>query len=384
MADRTTNHKNLPAVIQNAISAQKIDLSNVNFLLPSETYGQVISEYEKVMIEVVRVDPNQAGGDVYEVARGKLALSSRPLMAISHAINVKWHPTLTGKVEDTPRKSTARAVGVMRKPNGELITMVEEKTVDLDAIEEEQRIKFEDEAEKGCPYWSSGQKHYKAWKSDAEKKKWIEREVQKAVLSYKKFKNERAMTGAKGRVIKKFVALKSTYTAEELRKPFAFPCVFPDAKKMLERPELQQAAIDKMTGSVQSIFGPESTSFSSRPKEIQADYQVVDGEEPGRIEEKPPETEKENAGFQEPPEEGEIPFSQRSLEEEEIDASLAELRKLVRISYLAKEAKAEAAEVFAQDKPSLDSVNDLVSRIKEWLQRPDVVQKHGRYEGVAE
>jgi hypothetical protein len=76
------------------------------------------------------------------------------------------------------------------------------------------------------------------------------------MISYRKFKDERAMTGAKERCIRALLALKSSYTDAELAKPFAFPRVLPDVNKMLADPAVRQAAIERMSGAVTSIFGP--------------------------------------------------------------------------------------------------------------------------------
>ncbi|GAI80963.1 unnamed protein product, partial [marine sediment metagenome] len=109
--------------------------------------------------------------------------------------------------------------------HGEWIVLSEEKTVDLEAIEEEQRIKQEEYADKGkLVRWDNGRPVHEPWsKFGGEKAKLdhIDLEVRKSLLPYKKFKDERAMTGAKERVIKALIAIKDNYTDAELSKPFA-------------------------------------------------------------------------------------------------------------------------------------------------------------------
>jgi len=135
------NNENIPAVIETAIQNQKIDLNNINFLLPTETYGQVLGQYEKVIIEIVRVDPDPKNEEVYEIAKGKFCLSQRPLMKISNAVGIVWDPKNTKLILDTDVKSRAKATGFMKKPNGEIISITEEKTIDLDVIREEKQKK---------------------------------------------------------------------------------------------------------------------------------------------------------------------------------------------------------------------------------------------------
>jgi len=365
------NQTKLPTVIQNAITKQKIDLSNVNLLLPTQSFGQVLGEYDKVTIEVVRIDPDPKNQDVYEISRGKLVPAKRPLEAISDALGIVWDSKTTGIVESTPRISRAKATGAMRRPNGEWVIRSDEKTVDLDAIEEEQRIKYEKEAEKGRPYWDNGQKHYAKWKSSEEKRKWIDQQIRESMLSYRKFKNERAITGAEERVIRKFVALKNFYTPSELAKPLAFPRVIPDTSKMLENPEIRQAAIDRMTGAAGSIFGP-GINIERRITAEEAQYQVMDTDEEKQEIEAP-------ATDQPKEEEPEIPWEGKSPEEEEIEASLKELEKLSEIPYLPRKGKAEVDELLSAEHPNLDALNELIEKIKAWLERSDVVQKYGRY-----
>lgn len=259
---------NLPAVIRNAVATQKIDLASVNLMMPSQTFGEIIGQFDKVSLEVVKVDPDPDKGDVFKVADGKFALSKIPLQKISSALSIQWVPEYTGIVESTPMKSRARATGVMRKPNGELVTVTDEKVIDLSVVEEEIRIKAEEDAQKGNPdgkvvEWGetrSGKKYpakFEAWHSDEERNRWIEFKVRKDRLQKMKFKDELALTGAKDRVVRAFVATKSTYTAEELSKPFAFPRVTLDTGKMLADSSLRQAAIDMIAPNAASLFGPQ-------------------------------------------------------------------------------------------------------------------------------
>ena len=74
----------LPAVIETAVQSQKIDLSNVNFLLPTKTFGQVLGKYDKIVIEVIQIDPEE---DAFEIAKDKYSPGKRPLMAISNALD---------------------------------------------------------------------------------------------------------------------------------------------------------------------------------------------------------------------------------------------------------------------------------------------------------
>jgi len=274
----TNQISTLPAVIQRAITEQRIDLDAVTFMLPTQTFGQIIGEYDKVVIEVVTVNPDPKAGEVAEFG-GKLALGRVPLEKISSAVGIVWDPIHTTILESTETKSRAKAVCALRKPNGEWLPISEEKTVDLPAFEEEQRIAFEERAEKGnfeadVLEWGKTKKgnsyplRFTPWKSEEEKRRGIDMAVRKAMVTLRKFKDERATTGAKERCIRAILALKHSYDPDELAKPLAFPRVIPDTSKMLANPELRAAAIDRMTGAAATIFGPDRGRAEGEPRNI--------------------------------------------------------------------------------------------------------------------
>ncbi len=255
--------KNLPAVISKAAESQGLALANVNLIMPTETFGAVLGQFDKITIETVRINPSDVR-DAYEPnGKGKgFALSKSSLQAIASALTLQWDPRYTGIVESTARKSRAKAVGVMRKPNGEIITQTEEKTIDLDVEEDDLREKATKDSEGGrIVKWEYNERSGKdmpvkePWKSEAERKEWIENKVREGIKQKRKFKDELALTGAKDRVIRSFLALKSTYTKDELAKPLAFPRVTTDTNKLLADPSMRAAAIDLIAPSAAKLFG---------------------------------------------------------------------------------------------------------------------------------
>ena len=286
------NGTNLPAVVQQAITENRVDLSKVNLMLPTQTFGEVLGMYDRVTIEVVTINPDKDAGEVFNIG-DKKSLGRVPLEKIASAVGIIWDPVTTTVIESSPTKSRAKATGALRKPNGEFIVLSEEKTVDLEAIEAEQRIKTEDDAKRGKIVeaygkivWEKNQegKSYpkrEPFKDEKEKADWIEREIRRAMISYRKFKDERAMTGAKERCIRALLALKASYTDAELAKPFAFPRVLPDVNKMLQDPAVRQAAIERMTGAAATIFGSGNSRVvrNVTPLAIQDETQEIPVEE---------------------------------------------------------------------------------------------------------
>lgn len=259
-------NSNLPAVIETAARSQGLALANVNLIMPTETFGAVLGKFDKITIETVQVNANDSRETYEPNGEGKgFALGKVPLQSIASALSIQWHPQFTGIVESTKTKSRAKAVGVMRKPNGETITQTEEKTIDLEVEEDDLREKAEKNAEGGrIVDWektANGKNRpvKVPWKSDEERQEFIEREIKKSIKQKRRFKDELAMTGAKDRVIRAFLALKSTYTAAELSKPLAFPRVTTDTSKMLEDPAMRKAAIGLITQASANLYGPQSS-----------------------------------------------------------------------------------------------------------------------------
>jgi hypothetical protein len=272
---------NVPDVVKRALAAQNIDPLLCNLMLPTETYGQVLGMFDKITFETIRVNLDPAAKEVYEPdgpGKGK-ALSKVPLQRIGIALGIVWDPATTGTQEDTATKSRAKATGAIRKPNGEYVILSEEKTIDVEALAERDRMNIEDKAEKGNPdeidQWKKTDKGksypiFKPWKDEAQKKAWIERAVRKAIIQHRLSKNEKANTGAKERVIRALIAMKSTYTDEELEKPFVYPCVSVDSAKMLANPDVRAMATERLAPSIRTIFGPGPREVTdvSPPKQI--------------------------------------------------------------------------------------------------------------------
>lgn len=295
--------KNLPAVIQSAIKQQAIDLSQVNFLMPTQAFGELLGTYDKIVIEQITINTDVGAGEVYEQtdAGGKLSLGKVPLMSISNALGVLWDPVTTTIIESTNRKARAKATGAYRKPSGEYQIISDEKTIDLDWLEAETRLAAEEKAENGNPDkisdWGTtknGKKYpiYEQWKSEEQKQKWIDRKVSKKMIKAGKYKDELALTGAKERAIRQMLALKNSYTKEELSRPIAFPKIITDTNKLLADPEMKKAALEKMTGNINAIFGankirnvtqePSQIETLSNPEEEEyAGQPAGDSQDPG-------------------------------------------------------------------------------------------------------
>ena len=277
-------NQNLPAIVQTAIQKQGIDPLKVNLILPTQTFGQVLGEYDVLAFEVVKINKS----DCYEIKKGsgENVPAKRALMSISNALGILWDPKTTTNLESSERKSRAKATGALKKPNGEWVVLSAEKTVDLDAIEEEQRLKQEEYADSGkIVRWENNRPVKEPWSQhggEDGKKAFIDREVRKAVLPYWKFKDEKAETGAKERVIRQIIALKESYSNAELEKPFALPKIMVDVSKMLNDPRVQKIALERMTESVTSIFGKQPDLQIPNDGSVLSDHYTVENDSPDK------------------------------------------------------------------------------------------------------
>jgi hypothetical protein len=120
------------------------------------------------------------------------------------------------------------------------------------------------------------------------------------MLQFRKFKDERAMTGAKERCIRALLALKASYSREELSKPFVFPRVTLDASKMLASPEMRSAAVERMTGATSSIFGRSRSADQDAVHTIAGTTETIEA---------PPEETPEDDGFADAPPAEHAPFA---------------------------------------------------------------------------
>ena len=96
---------------------------------------------------------------------------------------------------------------------------------------------------------------------ECDREKYIERSVLVNMTQLRKTWAEKAMTGAKLRVIRALLGLKGTYTHEELKKNFAIPTVVfsPDYSD----PNVRQAMLTQGMQSVNNMLGtPEPFEWS--------------------------------------------------------------------------------------------------------------------------
>lgn len=217
------------------------------------------------MASVVKIDPDPASGDVYSL-QGKFAYSKAALDCVAGAAGISWLPEMCGRTDagTDPEIVRFRMAGKRKELDGQWRVVVREYEFDLKAREEELKD-------------SVPKRQAIAEIADPGKKaKAIADAVAKDMIQLRKFKVQRAETGAANRVIRVFLGIKANYTREQIARPLVVPkLVFtPDYTD----PEVKRFMLAEATGTISELYaaqaGPGSYSVP-----------IVVHETPGELEE---------------------------------------------------------------------------------------------------
>lgn len=254
---------------------------NYNLLVPTATDVQ-LNPFYKFHVEEVPVDLGENSGDIFKVGsvktgkqdeRGKdiwedvFSLSKPLLNKMAMAAGIQFNPKETYGERIDRVTYRAQAQGAMRKADGTARTETDQKVICLEDEEEKYRIEFADKATKGITDEKQAQAAAEIFSGQwvESKNKWgkkcqafvvakedrdryIDRSVMVNMALLKKTWAEKAMTGAKLRVIRALLGIKGTYTKAELQKNFAIPTVIfsPD----FSDPQVRQAMLTQGMNSV--------------------------------------------------------------------------------------------------------------------------------------
>lgn len=267
--------------------------SDCNLLIPTATDVQ-LNPYYKYHIEEVPVDLDETHGDIFKVGQApsgekrqdgspvyvdQFSLCKPLLYKLAMAAGIQFNPDNTYGERIDRMTYRAKAQGAMRKADGTARTETDQKVICLEDEEAKYRIEFSDKAAKGI----ADQRQAKAaaeifkgtWKpgkdkygnsvdrnghqimvyviDEADRDRYIERSVMVNMALLKKTWAEKAITGAKLRVIRALLGIKGTYTKAELSRKFVIPTVIfsPDYSDPLVR----QTMLAQAMGSVNNMFG---------------------------------------------------------------------------------------------------------------------------------
>jgi len=253
-----------------------------NLLLPS-THIEGLSEFHKPVLEIVQLSSNPENGDVYEHDKDKPGPKKkwRPtkqaLMKLSVCAGVIWSVNETRRIDNGADRNyiAYRAVGGIKKADGQPVFFSAEYDMDMEVIEQEMRESYEKKT-KG---------EWMASKTAKEKAEYVDFCVNRDLLQKRKFKLRLCEAGAMNRVLRMLLGIKQAYTTEELSKPFV-------VMRVVFQPDYNDKEVKKafLDAAVKATFGIYGDSAVGR---------VPDKTEPidiTPIEEEPAEAAPENGG----------------------------------------------------------------------------------------
>lgn len=206
-----------------------------------------------VVVSAIMID---TANETFGLPEGKRGLGKVPLCKIAGALGVSWSPE-SGRLDDgsDPRFVHYRAIGFIREFDGTLRRISGEKIMDLrpdSAQVEAFRKRSEDKAKRD-------NKPVSDWESQI-------RDMRLFIL-------EHAETKAQLRAIRS-LGLRSSYTPEELRKPFfAAKLQFTGHS---DDPEIRrlfaERIADSMLGATKALYGAQPATQQAQPHHEQRGY----------------------------------------------------------------------------------------------------------------
>lgn len=235
-----------------------------NLLIPVKTM-QEISPMNKVVINLVQIDPNPEKGDVYKEKNGDLAHSKKGLAKLMAAANIQ---IIESKPVTPQRCCRCADIAVRTRmapkcgdcPNGDDVAY---------------------QVTLAVPEPSGTWRMVRATKEI----RMVDEEKKMTAKQYEQFypyRSEQCETKALNRALREALMIKSTYKVQELVKPFAVAYVVPN----LNDPEIKKAVAAKYANSMTSLFGgSQSPQMIESGDESQGNMTVVGpDDEPRNIE----------------------------------------------------------------------------------------------------
>lgn len=254
-----------------------------NLAFPFITEQQQINPYYKIIVSQYRVDISPESKDFCKIGSRYVEnrwedfyyLEKNFLERLAAAAGIQFPQPAGDVVKMDENTWKASAFGALRLPNGsELMTSSDFKVVDLVSEEKRYRLAYEEKAEKGITDYKAAkeasEKYAGMWVDtgarnekgypvkkyiieESERGRYIEKSLLDAMTQLRASAPQKAMTGAKLRVIRSLLGLKNSYTMQELKKPFAVVrmAFSPDYND----PVVKQMMLQMCFQSVGSLFG---------------------------------------------------------------------------------------------------------------------------------
>jgi hypothetical protein len=196
-----------------------------NRLVPTQTV--ITTDLLKPIVQVVVLDYEDDTYKSNDIKAGHRAPGARALNKFASAAGVSFLDERRVDDGTNPNLIRVTVMAAMTLPNGQRITATGTKEIDLAR---------------------------KRFASDAEKAKFLS------------FFYEHVSTRARSRAIRAILSLKSSYTDEEIRRPFAVVSFVPNTN----HPDVRAAMLQAFSGNVAALYGPEPAKALSAG----ADYEL--------------------------------------------------------------------------------------------------------------
>lgn len=253
----------------------KYQNSGAHIITPVPVLSEISSLYTAV-VDKLFVDSNPDHEDVYSAGNNILRLSGKTITKLGIIAGVIWNTDESGIVEKNNDGCTYTAVGGIRRPDGNLVYTQTHYSLFFDEIEEE--IKEECYSEGARSSFFSKKWNKNATPADFEN--YAASQARKRLRKKKMFSVQIAETGAKNRLIIQLLGLKSSYTKEELKKPFvAIKITF---NYNSEDPQVKDAIIQSHFRTMGGLYGEKSVRKLPSPQTEtvkKPDYQEADFED---------------------------------------------------------------------------------------------------------
>jgi len=265
--------------------AKQFPKDKFNRLTPTDTIME-ISPLQRVTVEVLTISTDPDDGEIFKIGTKKVGDRWQPLYAltkpsldrITHALGISWIPRETKRTDDRsdPNIVEFTAVGVYKKPDGSIETIMGTKEIDLTAEEEEMRIAAEEKAMNGNLWINKQKMEYGTPECD----RAIDFQVRKAINTKRKFKMALAESGAKNRAVRS-MGLKSKYLLQDLQKPFIVPRVNFDPSALMNDPQAKKMLLDNAMSSAKQLYGDTPKIYANGDDTtIEASFEETPPEQP--------------------------------------------------------------------------------------------------------
>jgi len=214
-----------------------------------------LSEFHELVLDVLLLDPDPKGDDVYVQEKAyknkpaKLALTAKALARLGICASVEWDPKDTRITYRDENYVAYSAVGYVNKADGTRVGRFAEGDIDMKV----ERNKIEDAMSLKVETWLDPDNDKGKWfrqMSKASQDGYVRHKIAEQVNFKDTHKQSLAATKARSRVLRDLLGTKSTYTVEDLEKPFVMP-------RVILRPDYSDPEVKKLmlAGAIQSVMG---------------------------------------------------------------------------------------------------------------------------------